>query len=114
MLLYVVMAKKGGGEALFIEAIAVIAVLILVFVVVAKASVLLQKTEYVNTNDVLRIAKECDGEWKECYVGRIGSVNATVLEQNGIIIKYWEEGATNIKIARENGTAVVFAWKANV
>ncbi len=107
------MAKlfKGGGEALFIEAIAVIAVLILIFVVIAKVSGLLQTRDFVNTDDVLRIAKECSGEWKECYVGKIGSVNQTVLEQNGIIIKYWEEGATEIKVARENGTVVVSAWK---
>lgn len=106
------MIRKGGGEALFIEAIAVIAVLILVFVMVAKASGMLQKTEYVNTEDVLRIAKGCVGEWKECYIGRIGSVNATVLQENGIIIKYWEDEATDIKVARENGTVVVTAWKS--
>ncbi|MEM2948618.1 MAG: hypothetical protein QXY05_00545 [Candidatus Anstonellales archaeon] len=106
------MAKKGGGEALFIEAIAVIAVLILIFVVIAKAGGILQTTEYVNTNDVLRIARECSGEWKECYVGKMGNVNKTVLELNGISIKYWEDGATDIKIARENGTIVVTAWKS--
>mgnify|MGYP001073402640 CR=1 FL=1 len=103
--------KKGGGEALFIEAIAVIAVLILIFFVIAKVSGLLQATDFVNTNDVLRIAQRCSGEWKECYVGKIGSVDKTVLEQNGIIIKYWEEGATDIKVAKENGTVVVTAWK---
>ncbi|MGB9719469.1 MAG: hypothetical protein ACPL06_02655 [Candidatus Anstonellales archaeon] len=106
------MAKKGGGEALFIEAIAVIAVLILIFVVIAKAGGLLQTTDYVNTNDVLRIAKGCSGGWKECYVGKIGSVNQTELERNGITIKYWEEGATDIKVATDNGTVVVIAWKA--
>lgn len=105
------MAKKGGGEALFIEAVAVIAALILVFIVIAKAGGILQKVEYVGTEDVLRIAKECRGEWKECYVGKMGYVNKTVLELNGIKIKYWEEGATDIKIARENGTTIVMAWK---